>query len=264
MPTHRCRTGAMRKCQAMNKFFSHRCLNAGLILPAIIFILSASAAGAREWKMVDPAALSAWVKSEQITLVNVMSRIECLDHQIKGSRCIACEEFNGHLSTIPRDRKLVLYCESETCTRSCLAADEAVRAGMRDVYVLKGGMPAWKGAGFNLQSAQRIPRMPVSSVKADELMAWHEHHPEYSVLDIRSRDRFLEGHLEGAFNIPLYQLHNRYHELPHDRALLVVDDQGFRSFLAASYLTRKGFQVVRLFGGMAAWKAFSEGTRQVR
>ena len=254
----------MRKCRAMNRFFSHTCLHAVLILPAIIFMLVVSPAGAREWKMVDPETLNAWLKKEPLTLVNVMSRIECLDHQIRGSLCIACEEFKGELATIPKDRKLVLYCESETCTRSCLAAEEAVRAGMKDVYVLEGGMPAWKGSGYSLESLQRIQRMPISSVKADELTAWLNCHSAFSVLDIRSQEKFGKGHLPGAMNIPLYQLHERYNELPHDRALLVVDDQGFRSFLAASYLARKGFQVVRLFGGMTAWKAFSEGKRQVR
>ena len=46
--------------------------------------------------------------------------------------------------------------------------------------------------------------------------------------------------------------------------LMLVDDQGFRSFLAASYLARKGFRVTRLFGGIAAWNALSEGKRQVK
>jgi len=84
------------------------------------------------------------------------------------------------------------------------------------------------------------------------------------VLDIRSREKYEKGHLQGAMSIPMHQLHERYHELPHDRSLMLVDDQGFRSFLAASYLARKGFRVIRLFGGMAAWKSFSEGKRQVK
>jgi len=239
-------------------------LHAGLILLALAWSIPAPLTAAQGWKMVKAETLDSWLKTEQLTLVNVMSRIECLDHRIKGSRCIACEEFKENLSAIPKDRKLVLYCESEVCTRSCLAAEEAVHAGMKNVYVLEGGMPAWKAAGYNLESLQRIPRMPISSVKADELAAWLERHSAFSVLDIRSREKFEKVHLPGAVNIPLYQLHDRYHELPQDSSLLVVDDQGFRSFLAASYLARKGFQVVRLFGGMTAWKAFSEGSRQVR
>ncbi|HNS88807.1 MAG TPA: rhodanese-like domain-containing protein [Deltaproteobacteria bacterium] len=235
-----------------------------MTLVTLAFMLVASPVSAGGWKTVKPETLDAWMRTEQLTLVNVMSRIECLDHRIAGSLCIACEEFKGSLPRIPRDRKLVIYCESEVCTRSCLAADEAVAAGIKDVYVLEAGMPAWKAAGYRLESVQRVLRMPVSSVKASEFTAWMARHPEFMVLDIRSGDRFVKGHLEGAFNIPLHQLHERYHELPHDRALMLVDDQGFRSFLAASYLARKGFKVTRLFGGMAAWNSFSEGTRQVK
>jgi rhodanese-related sulfurtransferase len=239
-------------------------LHAFLLLAALAWSLPPSTAAAQGWKKVDASTLDSWIRTEKLTLVNVMSRIECLDHRVAGSQCIACEEFKDNLSAIPRDRKLVLYCESEVCTRSCLAADEAVKAGMKEVYVLDGGMPAWKAAGFTLESIQRVPRMYVQSVKAGELTAWLDRHPEFVVLDIRARERYEKDHLEGALNIPLYQLHERYHELPHDRALMVVDDQGFRSFLAASYLARKGFKVMRLFGGMAAWKTFSEGTRQVK
>ncbi len=239
-------------------------LHACLILAVIACSPPASEEADQGWKKVDASTLDSWMKTEKLTLVNVMSRIECLDHRIAGSQCIACEEFKDSLSAVLKDRKLVLYCESEVCTRSCLAADEAVKAGMKDVYVLDGGMPAWKAAGFPLESVQRVQRMPVSSVKAGELAAWLDRHPEFVVLDIRARERYEKDHLNGALNIPLYQLHERYHELPHDRSLMVVDDQGFRSFLAASYLSRKGFKVMRLFGGMAAWKTFSEGTRQVK
>jgi rhodanese-related sulfurtransferase len=239
-------------------------LHACLLLAALTWSLPPSPAAAQGWKKVDAQTLDSWIRTEKLTLVNVMSRIECLDHRVAGSECIACEEFKDNLSAIPRDRKLVLYCESEVCTRSCLAADEAVKAGMKDVYVLDGGMPAWKAAGFTLESVQRMPRMYVQSVKAGELTAWLDRHPEFVVLDIRARERYEKDHLQGALNIPLYQLHERYYELPHDRALMVVDDQGFRSFLAASYLSRKGFKVMRLFGGMAAWKTFSAGKRQVR
>ncbi|HOS96211.1 MAG TPA: rhodanese-like domain-containing protein [Deltaproteobacteria bacterium] len=239
-------------------------LHACLLLVAFAWSITPSVAAAQGWKKVKAETLNDWLEKEQLTLVNVMSRIECLDHRIAGSQCIACEEFKDNLSSIPRDRKLVLYCESEACTRSCLAADEAVKAGMKDVYVLEAGMPAWKAAGFPLESVQRVPRMYVQSVKAGELTAWLDRHPEFVVLDIRARDRYEKDHLKGALNIPLYQLHERYHELPQDWSLMVVDDQGFRSFLAASYLARKGFRVMRLFGGMAAWKSYSEGKRQVK
>jgi len=234
------------------------------VVLAVISVLFSWPAGAQDSKSVDVQTLHGWLQTDNITLVNVMSRIECLDHRIKGSLCIACEEFRENISEIPRDRKLVIYCESEGCTRSCRAAGDAVKEGLEDVYVLEGGMPAWKHAGFTLESVYRTPRVFIQSVKAESLEDWLVLNPDYIILDIRSEPAYLEKHLEGAVNIPFYQLHDRYHELPWDRSLFLVDDKGLRSFLASCYLARKGFPVARLFGGMEKWWALPDKARQVR
>ena len=63
--------------------------------------------------------------------------------------------------------------------------------------------------------------------------------------------------MEEAMNIPMALLHLRYQEISLDRHLVVVDEDGSRSFLAASYLSRKGFaSIERLAGGMSAWDAY--------
>jgi len=233
-----------------------------ILVISCLSVLCPSPVGAQEWNIVEAQTLHEMMEKEPITLVNVMSRIECLDHRIPGSRCIACEEVTDRLPEIPRDRKLVLYCESEGCIRSCTAAQDAITGGIENVYVLKGGMPAWKRAGFVLESVDRVPRAFIHSIKAEGLEEWLSLHPDYIVLDIRSEALYEEGHLEGAVNVPFHQLHERYYELPWDRALFVVDERGVRSFLAACYLARKGFPVVRLFGGMEKWRAFSQSGGQ--
>jgi rhodanese-related sulfurtransferase len=239
---------------SVRKRFSRTFYHVSVAILALISVLLSSPAGAQGWKVVDARTLYDWLQSQDITLVNVMSRIECLDHRIPGSRCIACEEFNENLPSIQKDKKLVIYCESEGCIRSCRSAGEAVKAGFEEVYVLEGGMPAWKHAGFLMESVQRIPRGFIQSVKAGRLKDWFESHPENIIVDIRSEIFYEEKHLEGAVNIPFYQLHSRYYELPWDRTVFVVDDRGLRSFLAACYLARKGFPVFRLFGGMEKWR----------
>jgi len=58
------------------------------------------------------------------------------------------------------------------------------------------------------------------------------------------------------------ELHERYAEIPLGRQLVVTDEGGDRSFLAASYLIRKGIDAVRLAGGMKQWRALpSEGPK---
>jgi rhodanese-related sulfurtransferase len=252
----------------MNKLFREGAMT-GLFFRSLLisllaagFCLHGSVADAGGWKIVEPQALHGWMKTDKVVLINVMSRIECLDHRIPGSLCIACEEFEKRLSEVPRDVKVILYCESESCTRSCNAGEVAVRNGLTNIYVLTGGMPAWKKAGYTLESLQRIERVPVRSVKAQELEHWRGSHQDTLILDIRSEAAYAGNSLPGAVNIPFYQLHKRYGELPERRPLLIVDDQGFRSFLAGSYLYRKGFHDInRLFGGMNAVKA-AQGKKQ--
>jgi rhodanese-related sulfurtransferase len=219
---------------------------------------------AADYESVDARTLRAWMGREELTLVNVMSRIECLDHRIPGSLCIACEEFREKATALPKDRKIVFTCETDVCTRSCQAAREARTMGFSKIFVLAGGMPAWKRAGYALESVQRIPRVPVRAIKAAELGRWQKDNPDHLVLDIRSEEKFVKGHIQGAVNIPVYRLHQRYQELPMDRLILVVDDRGFRSFLISSYLARKGLRAVRLFGGMEKWQEFKKLRGQAR
>ncbi len=185
-----------------------------------------------------------------------MSEIECLDHRIPGTKCLSCEEIENSASVLPsdKDRPIVLYCESEGCYRSCRAADAAIRYGYKEVYILAGGMPAWKQAGYPLESIERIPRRPVVSVRATELRTMLVERKDILLVDIRSEKSFQEGHIDGAVNIPLYRIAQRYDEIPLDRTVVLIDDRGFRTFIAGSYLEGKGFKVMRLFGGMRGWQ----------
>ena len=209
------------------------------------------------WRTIDAQTLRTMMASgKNITVVDTMSEIECLDHRIPGTKCLSCEEIENSASVLPsdKDRPIVLYCESEGCYRSCRAADAAIRYGYKEVYILAGGMPAWKQAGYPLESIERIPRRPVVSVRATELRTMLVERKDILLVDIRSEKSFQEGHIDGAVNIPLYRIAQRYDEIPLDRTVVLIDDRGFRTFIAGSYLEGKGFKVMRLFGGMRGWQ----------
>jgi rhodanese-related sulfurtransferase len=211
--------------------------------------------------LLEPAELRQMLqRKEDIVLIDAMSHLECMDHSIPGSLCIADEEFFVKAPKLfpDKNRHLVFYCESDRCYRSRETAAIALQQGYKLVSVLRGGIPAWKKAGYETVSQERIPRVPVESVKPELLARWLREKRDLLILDIRREARFSEGHLPGAINIPLFRLHERYQELPLNRPLLVVDDRGLRSFLASSYLVRKGIgDVKRLFGGMARWEEFA-------
>lgn len=78
------------------------------------------------------------------------------------------------------------------------------------------------------------------------------------VLDIREKKEFDEGHVTGAYHIPMASLGKRISELERYKQtpVIVVCKMGQQSGEAAKMLQDAGFErVMRLRGGMAEWKA---------
>jgi len=205
------RTKTMRKCGRL-------CL--------LLMLVACLAGGAPGWAQkptapeISPEKLKELLSQDaDFLLINTMSPIECRDHAIPKSVCIPCEAFGDHIGELPDDKgkKLIYYCESDLCLRSFKSAAKAKELGYRNVYVLKGGLPGWKQAGFQTVAQERIPRRAVPSVKAPKLKKWLADKEPIYLLDISSEDAFRQANIEGAVNIPFYLLDKRYHELPLDR-----------------------------------------------
>jgi rhodanese-related sulfurtransferase len=230
-----------------------------LLLILLLIVVTPVYAQETAPEKVSAQELAALLQEKKAVAVNVMSEIECLDHRIPGSLCIACEEFQRKAPALLKERNtlIVLYCESERCWRSCLASQQARDMGYSRIAILKGGMPAWKREGYETESIERIPRTAIQAMRPRLLNVWLREKKDVLIVDIRSEELFGKHHIEGSINIPFYQLHRRYQELPIDRLFILVDENGNHSFLASSYLVRKGFRdVKRLFGGIARWENF--------
>lgn len=77
------------------------------------------------------------------------------------------------------------------------------------------------------------------------------------VLDVRRPDEFAgaTGHLGKALLIPVEDLGERIGELDpfRDRTILVYCRTGHRSSIASGLLSKKGFRVFNLEGGIVKW-----------
>jgi rhodanese-related sulfurtransferase len=241
------------------KLFWVRQITAAVLLLAFWVFLPFNLPAA-EWSSVAPAELEQLIREGKGTVVNCMSWLECMDSRIPDSHCLSGgpeDKKRGLFRLVPdRNRRVVFYCESENCWRSNRYIAEAWKAGYHQASILKGGFPAWKEAGFAVESIQRIPRVAQLSVRAKELKGWLDQDRHLTVLDVRDSEFYRENHIPGSINIPLEELHLRYSEIPLERLVVVVDNRGFRSFFTASYLKRKGLNAIRLFGGMQKWQAF--------
>lgn len=75
------------------------------------------------------------------------------------------------------------------------------------------------------------------------------------VLDIRDKKDFSAGHLANAVNIPFSSLASRLDELNvhKERPVILVCKTGQTVTVAGKMLREKGFNTVRMSGGMMEW-----------
>ncbi len=73
------------------------------------------------------------------------------------------------------------------------------------------------------------------------------------IIDVRSRAEFNEGHLDGAINIPEYELKSSFKKLniDRDKVIVVYCISGYRSKRAYMKLKKMGYNnVYNLYGGL--------------
>lgn len=79
-------------------------------------------------------------------------------------------------------------------------------------------------------------------------------HSSY-LLDVRTKEEWLEQHIPESHHIDLTTLKDHLNELPRNRPITTICRSGHRASLAASMLKKNGFQVVsNLRGGIQGWK----------
>lgn len=123
--------------------------------------------------------------------------------------------------------------------------------GIDDVRgVVDGGFDRWREAG--------LPTARVPQITAPELRERVQRPAGLTVVDVRTRREFLEGHIPGALHVPVGEIQSRAGEIPRHLPVATICEGGTRSSLAASLLVRAGFdRVSNVPGGMAAYRALA-------
>lgn len=98
------------------------------------------------------------------------------------------------------------------------------------------------------------------STKGGKTVSHHEltrmlNADEAVLLDVRDQKEYSAGHISGAMNIPYAKISEREPELQEfkEKAIVVVDKAGQHAGAAGRSLTKLGYQVNRLSGGMTDW-----------
>ncbi len=79
---------------------------------------------------------------------------------------------------------------------------------------------------------------------------------DVQILDVRTRAEWRMGRIEGAYSVPIGRLEKYADdlELDKDRPVVAICLTAHRSIGAVRLLSRKGYDVVQLQGGMTAWR----------
>lgn len=97
---------------------------------------------------------------------------------------------------------------------------------------LNGGFDAWKNAGKEVDSLERLTADQFAALYANEKPV---------VIDVRKKSEYDSEHAVDAINIPLNQINNHLAEIPKDKAFVLMCAGGYRSMIAASILKQRGW-----------------------
>ncbi|MEX2239345.1 MAG: rhodanese-like domain-containing protein [Burkholderiales bacterium] len=164
------------------------------------------------------------------------------------------------------DTLVVVNCAGRT--RSIIGCQSLRNAGWKDVVALKDGTMGWELAGFECErGSDRVAAPPsaagrqrareaaedvarrfqVKFARAPQVRAWLADAARTTyLLDVRTREEFEEGHLEGARHAPggqLVQATDEYVGVRNARIVL-VDPERVRSVMTASWLKQMGWDEV--------------------
>lgn len=112
---------------------------------------------------------------------------------------------------------------------------------------LSGGIEAWKGAGFEVDT--------ISSISAEELANLHQKNPKLPILDVRKNSEFDAEHVIEAENAPLDYINESMLQVDKDKTYYVHCAGGYRSMVFASILKARGYgNLIDVKGGFKSIK----------
>ena len=203
-----------------------------------------------------------------------------------GQSCPGGELVHRVFDLIDDDVTVVVNCAGRT--RSIMGAQSLRSAGVpNEVVALENGTMGWElvdqqlchgetdvapapteaGRAAARAAADEVARrVGVRAVSLDDATAWTGDHSRTTyLLDVRTPAEYLAGHLVGSVSAPGGQLVQATDEYVATRGarLVVIDDDGTRAIMAASWLQQMNWDVWVL-SGVDAWDDLEVGEPPAR
>ena len=228
------------------------------------------------WGAVKPEDLNVeLIETAPDMLIDVRTpgEWEELGH-IAGAASMPLESFMSFAGDLPSDfgANIVVYCAAGH--RGNMAATMLRTMGYTNIRNLSGGFNAWATADLPVEGGEAvmaaeldvaglldvyITNLPSSfnAIRAADLNIALVEDPDILLVDVRTVDEYLGGHLEGAINVPLIELTDHLDMLPNlDQKMVIYCGSGHRSAMAMVVLNLLGYDnALSLLGGVKAWTA---------
>lgn len=191
---------------------------------------------------LSPKEFEAIANQTEALILDVRNEAEFVKEHIPSSIFIGLHgQFAPWVGALIRDTKQPILLvtpeglEVETITRLS-------RVGFDNTLgYLKGGLTAWKSAGFETDTIDSI---------APEVFA--SKYENAIVIDARKPSEFKAEHVESAVNIPLDYVNEQLAEVPKEDTFFLHCAGGYRSVIMASILKARGYHnMINVEKGMA-------------
>lgn len=121
--------------------------------------------------------------------------------------------------------------------------------GYKNVYVYNEGLPEWVKRGYPAEIKEIYPKPEVPFVSAADLKGMIDRKEDIFILDIRDDEDRKAGWIKGSTAIDMEVLDDKVQEVPKKKKIVLVDLHGKQSYMAARYLTSKGFKNISMLEG---------------
>lgn len=121
--------------------------------------------------------------------------------------------------------------------------------GYKNVYVYDEGLPEWVKRGYPAEIKEVYPKPKIPFIKAADLKGMIDRKENIYLLDLRDEDDRKAGWIKGSKHIDMEILDESYADLPKDRKLVLIDLLGKQSYMAARFLTFKGYKDISMLEG---------------
>ncbi|MDX2493925.1 MAG: rhodanese-like domain-containing protein, partial [Desulfuromusa sp.] len=149
------------------------------------------------------------------------------------------KEKNEKALPVDKNALLIFYCSGPTCGVSTISANLAKQMGYLNVRVYLEGVPAWVKAGFPVYASREF------------LLS-----EEPILIDLRSEERSVAGHIPGAVSIPYDDLVDYLDDLPEKAPLVFYGDEHGKMLNALDEFREMGYKKVSVVaGGFQGWVA---------